>query len=67
LADLAPSDFHLFRLVKDGLRTQHFHSNGAVVRVVKQWAGADWYECGMQALFHRWRKCIANGGDNIEK
>ena len=25
--------------------------------------GADFYKCGMQALVHRWRKCITNGGD----
>jgi len=68
--DLAPSDFHLFGPIKDGLRGQHFPSNDAVVRAVKQWAtsvGADFYECGMQALVHRWRKCIANGGDYVEK
>jgi len=68
--DLAPSDFHLFRPMKDGLRGQHFPSNAAVVRAVKQWAtpaGADFYECGTQALAHRWRKCIAHGGDYVEK
>jgi hypothetical protein len=54
----------------NGLRGQHFLSNAAVVQAVKQWAtftGADFYECGMQALVHRWRKCIANGGDYVEK
>jgi hypothetical protein len=68
--DLAPSDFHLFRPIKDGLRGQHFPSNNAVIQAVKQWAtstGADFYECGMQALVHRWRKCIANRGDYVEK
>ena len=64
--DLAPSDFHLFGPMKDGLCGQHFPSNNAIIRAVKQWvtsAGADFYECGMQALVNRWRKCIANGGD----
>ena len=67
--DLVPSDFHLFGPMKDGLRG-HFPSNDAVIRAVKQWAtsaGADFYECGMQALVHRWRKCIANSGDYVEK
>jgi len=44
--------------MKDGLREQHFPSNDAIVRPVKQWAtstGADFYECGMQALVHRWQ------------
>ena len=68
--DLVPSDFHLFRPMKDGLCGQHFPSNNVVIAAVKQWttsAGADFYERGMQALVHRWRKCIANGGDYIEK
>jgi len=68
--DLAPSDFHTFRPMKDGLRRQHSPSNDTVVRAVKQWAtsaGADFYECSMQALVHRWQKCIANGGDYVEK
>jgi hypothetical protein len=30
-------------------------------------AGADFYECSMQALVHRWQKCIANGGNYVEK
>jgi hypothetical protein len=36
----------------------------------EQWAtsaGADFYERVMQALVHPWRKCIANGGDYVEK
>ena len=56
--------------MKDGLRGQHFPNHDAVVRAVKQWvtsAGADFNECGMQAFVHRWRKCLANGGDYVEK
>jgi len=47
-----------------------FPSNDAVVRAVEQWAtsaGADFYEHSMQALVHRWQKCIANGGDEVKK
>ena len=64
--DLAPSDFHLFGPMKDGLRGQRFPSYDAVVPAVKQWAtsaGAEFYERDMQALVRRWRKCIANGDD----
>jgi hypothetical protein len=69
LADLATSDFHLFRPMK-GLRGQHFPSYEAIVRAAKQWAssaGADFYKRGMQALVHCWRKGIANGGGYVEK
>ena len=53
--DSVPSDFHLFRPMKDGLCGQHFPSY-AVIRAMKQWATsacADFYLCGVQALFHR--------------
>jgi len=68
--DLAPSDFHLYGSMKYGLCGQHFSGYNAIVRAVKQWAtsaGADFYERGMQVLVHRWRKCIANGSDYVEK
>jgi len=29
--------------------------------------GADCFECGMWGLVHHWGKCIANGGECIEK
>jgi hypothetical protein len=55
--------------MKDGLRVQHFPSYDAVVRAVTHWAtsaGANFYERGTQAV-HRSLKCIANGGDYVEK
>jgi hypothetical protein len=56
--------------MKDGLRGQHFPSSNAIIRAVKQWAtstGADFYECSMQVLVHRWQKCITSSGDYVEK
>jgi len=56
--------------MKDGLCGQHFPSNDAIVRAVKQWAtstGADFYKRSMQALVHHWRKCIANVGYYVKK
>ena len=40
--------------------------------IVWQWlwvtsSGAGFYECSQQALVHCWWKCIANGGDCVEK
>ena len=67
--DLVPSAIHLFGPMKDGLRGQHFPNN-VVIEAVKQRtnsAGADFYECGMQALVHCWRKCIAIGDDYVQK
>jgi len=51
---LAPSGFHLFRSIKDGLQGQHFPSNETSIAAVKQWVtstGADFYEHVMQLLF----------------
>jgi transposase len=47
-----------------------FNALETMVRAVKQWAtsvGADFYERGMQAHVYRWRKCVDNGGDCVEK
>jgi hypothetical protein len=47
-----------------------FRALETMVHTVKQWttaAGADFYEHGMQALVHRWRKCLANGNNEVEK
>jgi len=33
-SDLEPSDFHMFRMMQDGLRGQHFPKNEAVVENV---------------------------------
>lgn len=35
--DLVPSDFPLFRLMKDGLRGQHFPSSNTIIASLKQW------------------------------
>ncbi|KAG8222260.1 hypothetical protein J437_LFUL001458 [Ladona fulva] len=65
--DLAPSDFHLFGPLKDGLRGEHFQGSDAVVKAVRKWldsAGSDFCKRGLLALVHRWQ---TNGGDYVEK
>jgi hypothetical protein len=55
--------------MKDGLRRQHFPDNDAVIAAARKWvasADADFYERSMQALVHRWRKCVAGDGDYME-
>ena len=68
--DLLTSDFHLFRLMKDGLHEQHLPSKYVITGTVKQGvttSGVNFYKCGMQALIHHWWKCIVNDGDYVEK
>ena len=57
--DLLPSDFHLFRLMKNGPCRQHFPCNTSFIALVKPWitfTGADSYKHGTQALVHHWKK-----------
>ncbi|KAG8226303.1 hypothetical protein J437_LFUL002742 [Ladona fulva] len=52
--DLAPSDFHLFGPLKDGLRGEHFQDLDAVVKAVRKSldsAGSDFYKRGILLLF----------------
>jgi hypothetical protein len=68
--DFAHSDFHLFGPMKDELRGQHFPDNNAVIAAARKCVASDhanFYERSMQALVHRWRKCIASGGDYVEQ
>ena len=68
--DLAPSDFQLFGLMKNGLHGQHFPSTETVTAAVKQWVtstGTDFYEHSMQDFVHHWQKCIARSDDYAEK
>jgi len=47
-----------------------FPSNDAVIPTVKQWVistGGNFYEQSMQALGHSEWKCVANGGNYVEK
>ena len=67
--DLAPSDFHLFGLLKDALRGRRF-SCGDVKAVVHQWLCAQpktFFADGIKKLVGRWEKCIAKQDDYIEK
>ena len=62
--DLAPSDFHLFGLMKDCV------GNNLLATALKQWvtsAGADFCKYSTQALVHQWQKCTANDGVYAEK
>jgi len=68
--DLAPTDYHLFGPLKEHLGGKSFRSNVEGVQVVQewlQWQPRDFFLCGICKLPDRWRKCIANQGDYVEK
>ena len=54
--DVAPSYFHLFVLMKDGLSGQRFSSTDTIIIAVIQWiisTGANFDKHNMQVLVHR--------------
>lgn len=55
--DLAPSDYHMFGPMKDGLYGQHLPDNDTIITAVRKWvasADADFYEHNTQAVVHHW-------------
>ena len=68
--DLVPSDYHLFPSMKEPLRGRKFSSLEEMKEAIESWrrkTTRDFYEDGLHALLKRWKKCIASGGDYIEK
>ena len=70
MADLAPSDYHLFGFVKDQLRGQRYETTEAIQKAVRQcrrMAGTEFYRRGIFKLPERWEKCVQRSGDYVEK
>jgi len=68
--DFAPSDYHLFGPLKDHLDGKRFRNNREVIHNVQEWI--HWQPkyfvlSGIRKLPDRWRKCIVNQGDYVEK
>ena len=66
--DLAPSDYHLFRFVKDQLRGQRYETTEAIQKAMHQclrMAGTEFYRRGIFKL--RWEKCVQRSGNYVEK
>jgi hypothetical protein len=67
--DLAPSDYHLFRFVKDQLRGR-FETREAIQKAVRQclrMTGTEFYRRGIFKLPEHWEKCVQRSGDYMEK
>jgi len=69
--DLAPSDFHLFRPLKEALSGRRFSCDDDNVKAaMHQWLRAQpktFFSNGIKKFVRRWEKCIAKQGDYIEK
>ena len=68
--DLAPSDFRLFPKLKTAISGTHFQSDDDVIHAVDDFLNGqekDFFKSGIEALKHRWQKCIDTEGDCVEK
>ncbi|GFT76564.1 HTH_48 domain-containing protein [Trichonephila clavipes] len=68
--DLAPSDFHLFRYLKEFLGGKRFDTADEVKEEVQDWLSsqaADVYDLGIQKFVERYDKCLSKYGEYVEK
>ena len=68
--DLAPSDFWLFRKLKETLKGQHFPSDAEVEKAVRKWISSQpktFFMDGMNKWIDRLKICVALNGDCVEK
>jgi len=68
--DLASSDYHVFRSLKDLLRGQSFGGDEEVIRMINDWfelQDKQFFVDGVNSLAHRWEKRVVLEGDYIEK
>ena len=66
--DLAPSDYYLFRQLKNHLRGLNFSSDDELKEeVTRYFASLDksFYHSGLDRLKGRWKQVIESGGDYI--
>jgi len=65
--DIAPSDYHLFRLMRQGL--WRFSNAEDVRNWVIQWIASkddSFFQCGIRILLERWEKVIENDGEYFD-
>ena len=68
--DLALSDYHVFRYLKDSLRGQSFGCDEEVIHMINDWfelQDKQFFVDGVNSLAHRWENRVVREGDYIEK
>ena len=68
--DLALSDYHVFRSLKDSLRGQSFGCDEEVIHIINDWfelQDKQFFVDGVNSLAHRWEKRVVLEGDYIAK
>lgn len=62
-------DFYLFPKLKEYLRGNKYGDDNEVMSAVNDWLDEqpkESFSKGIQALEHRWEKCVAVAGDYVE-
>ena len=68
--DLATSDYFLLPNLKQRLAGKRYESNDDAISAVRDFFEGqeeNFYAPGIQALQHRWKKCVDHKGDYVEK
>ncbi|KAM9359101.1 uncharacterized protein gal3st2 [Symphorus nematophorus] len=68
--DLIPSDYFLFPNMKKHLAGKHYWTDDEVISAVEDFfdhQDDSFYTKGVEALQHRWKKCVDRRGDYVEK
>ena len=68
--DIAPSDYHLFRAIKNDLSSQHFKSFEDIEKWIDEWIvskSSDFYWGGIHLLRERRAKVVASEGQYFEQ
>ena len=66
---LAPSDYHLFHVLKKQLKSCHFSSDAEVIAAAETWLDgqpSDFFLSGLPKLKQRAKKCIELHGEYVE-
>ena len=69
-SDVAPSDLHRFDHLKDALRGRRFADDDLLEHYVCEELrhfSKTFYSIGLQRLTQRWKKCVDNERDFVEK
>ncbi|KAG5309752.1 MOS1T transposase, partial [Pseudoatta argentina] len=67
--DIAPSDFHLFRLMAHGLADRRFHSYEEAQKLIDSWIGSkdmSFFRRGIYVLLERWEKVDSSDGQYLK-
>ncbi|GFS22286.1 histone-lysine N-methyltransferase SETMAR [Elysia marginata] len=61
--DLAPSDYHIFRPMKQGLRGKHYDDDEVkiAIRTLLKEQQIQFYKAGIRALVKRWNVALERG------